>query len=100
MIDVRFQRGLELPAHGLWLDPWERKPFAFVSHAHSDHIGNHSETILSGPTAKLMRARLAGKRIEHVMEFGVAREVRGMRVTLLPAGHILGSAQFYLEEDG
>ena len=98
LIEVRFHRGLELPGHGLWLDPWERKPFAFVSHAHSDHIGNHSETILSAPTARLMRARLAGKRIEHVMEFGVAREVRGMRVTLLPAGHILGSAQFYLEE--
>jgi len=47
-----------------------------------------------------MRARLAGKRIEHVMEFGVTAEVRGMRVTLLPAGHILGSAQFYLEEGG
>ncbi len=34
------------------------------------------------------------------MEFGVTGEVRGMRVTLLPAGHIFGSAQFYLEEDG
>ncbi len=100
MIPVRFQRGLELPSHALWLDPWERKPFAFVSHAHSDHIGNHTETILSAPTAKLMRARLPGKRIEHVMEFGVTGEVRGMRVTLLPAGHILGSAQFYLEEGG
>jgi DNA ligase-1 len=100
LIPVRFQRGLELPSHALWLDPWERKPFAFVSHAHSDHIGNHTETILSAPTAKLMRARLPGKRIEHVMEFGVTGEVRGMRVTLLPAGHILGSAQFYLEEGG
>ncbi len=47
-----------------------------------------------------MRARLPGRRIEHVMEFGVTGEVRGMRVTLLPAGHIFGSAQFYLEEDG
>ncbi len=100
LIPVRFHRGLELPAHALWLDPWERKPFVFVSHAHSDHIGNHSETILSAPTAKLMRARLAGRRIEHVLEFGVAADVRGLRVTLLPAGHILGSAQFFLEDGG
>ena len=89
-----------MPGRGLWLDPWESKPFAFVSHAHSDHIGNHSETILSAPTAKLMRARLAGKRVEHVLEFGVTQQVRGMWVTLLPAGHIFGSAQFYLEEGG
>jgi Cft2 family RNA processing exonuclease len=100
LISVRFHRGLELPDHGLWLDPWERKPFAFVSHAHSDHIGNHAEAILSAPTAKLMRARLAGKRIEHVLAFGVTREVRGLRLTLLPAGHIFGSAQLYLEENG
>ena len=89
-----------MPGKCLWLDPWESKPFAFVSHAHSDHIGNHSETILSAPTAKLMRARLAGKRVEHVLEFGVTQQVRGMWVTLLPAGHIYGSAQFYLEEGG
>ena len=68
-------------------------PIAIIS-------ANHSETILSAPTAKLMRARLPGRRIEHVMEFGVTGEVRGMRVTLLPAGHIFGSAQFYLEEGG
>ncbi|HEX4083496.1 MAG TPA: ATP-dependent DNA ligase [Chthoniobacteraceae bacterium] len=100
MISVRFHRGLELPDHALWLDPWESKPFAFVSHAHSDHIGNHSETILSAPTARLMRARLAGRRTEHVLDFGVEKRVRGMRVTLLPAGHIFGSAQFFLEEEG
>ena len=100
MISVRFHRGVELPDHALWLDPWESKPFAFVSHAHSDHIGNHSETILSAPTARLMRARLAGRRVEHVMEFGVPGNVRGMQVTLLPAGHIFGSAQFFLEKDG
>ncbi len=91
---------MELPGQGLWLDPWERKPLAFVSHAHSDHIGDHAETILSAPTAKLMHARLPGKRIEHIMEFGVPGNLRGMRVTLLPAGHIFGSAQFFLEEDG
>lgn len=100
MISVRFHRGVELPDLGLWLDPSERKPFAFVSHAHSDHIGNHAETILSAPTARLMRARLAGKRREHLLEFGIATEVRGLRITLLPAGHIFGSAQLYLEHGG
>jgi len=47
-----------------------------------------------------MRARLPGRRVEHVLDFGVAAEVRGMHVMLLPAGHILGSAQFYLEHGG
>jgi DNA ligase-1 len=100
LIPVRFHRGLELPAQALWLDPWESKPFAFVSHAHSDHIAAHSETILSAPTARLMRARMPGRRVEHVLDFGIPTDVRGMRVTLLPAGHIFGSAQFLLESGG
>jgi DNA ligase 1 len=100
LIPVRFHRGVELPAQALWLDPADAKPFAFVSHAHSDHIGNHAETILSAPTARLMRARLGGERVEHRLEFGVPTEIRGLRITLLPAGHIFGSAQFFLEHEG
>lgn len=112
LISVRFHRGVELPAHSLWLDPWDRKDFAFVSHAHSDHIGNHAETILSAPTARLMRERIGSKRarkrssrrpserIEHILEFGTPFDVRGLQVTLLPAGHIFGSAQVFIEAGG
>ncbi len=98
LIDVRFHRGVELAGRGLWLDPWERKEFAFVSHAHSDHMALHGETIVSAATARLMRARLPGKRVEHVLEYGTMTEVRGMRMMMLPAGHIFGSAQFYMED--
>ncbi|HEX8311558.1 MAG TPA: MBL fold metallo-hydrolase RNA specificity domain-containing protein, partial [Chthoniobacteraceae bacterium] len=97
MIDVKYHRGIELPVEGLWLDPWDPKPFAFVSHAHSDHIGDHREVILSAGTSRLMQARLPGERREHVLEFGVPSEVAGLNVTLLPAGHIFGSAQIFLE---
>ncbi|HEY1582883.1 MAG TPA: ATP-dependent DNA ligase, partial [Chthoniobacterales bacterium] len=83
----------------IWLDPWDAKPFAFVSHAHSDHIALHDEIIVSERTAHLMQARLPGKRREHVLPFGEPNEVRGHRVTLLPAGHIFGSAQFFLETE-
>jgi len=46
-MDVRYERGVYLPDHDLWLDPWDAKRFAFVSHAHSDHIAPHAEIILS-----------------------------------------------------
>lgn len=99
MLDLRYHRGLELPAHGLWLDPWDARPFAFVSHAHSDHVGQHQEIIASRGTATLMKARLPGQRVEHILEFERTTELRGMRITLLAAGHIFGSAQFFLEDD-
>ena len=101
MIRVQYERGVYLPNENVWLDPLDPKSFAFVSHAHSDHIAPHEEIIVSERTSRLMQARLPGKRHEHVLPFGQPTDVRGLRVTLLPAGHIFGSAQFFLEkEDG
>ncbi len=97
MIEVRYERGVYLPAQNLWLDPWDAKLLAFVSHAHSDHIAAHQEIIVSERTARLMQARLPGERREHVVPFGALRNVCGLDLMLLPAGHIFGSAQFFLQ---
>jgi DNA ligase 1 len=99
--------GIHLPALRLWLDPHESQlgvEKVFISHAHSDHIGNHREVILSAPTAQFVRARLGGSRQEHVLAFGrpTPFEADGVRwrITLLPAGHIFGSAMSLIEADG
>ncbi len=99
--------GLRLPRPGLWLDPHraQRGPErVFVSHAHADHTAPHREVILTEATARLMRARIGGRRTEHILTFGEPREFAGpegaFRLTLLPAGHILGSAMILLEADG
>jgi len=97
MISIRYERGLEIPEHGLWLDPSDGKPFAFVSHAHSDHIASHGEVIATSATARLMRARLASAGQEHLLEFGQRARFRDIEITLLSAGHILGSAQALVE---
>jgi DNA ligase-1 len=96
VIDVRFERGIYLPQQDLWLDPWDAKRFAFVSHAHIDHIAPHDEIIVSERTARLMQSRLPGGRMEHVLPFGERRTMRGFDLMLLPAGHIFGSAQCFL----
>lgn len=99
--------GIHLPALGLWLDPRRRQSGperVFVSHAHSDHIGAHREVILSAATARLMRQRVGGQRLEHTPAFGEAACFNGggqpFRLTLLPAGHILGSAMAFVEAEG
>jgi len=96
MIEVRYERGLYLPREDLWLDPWDAKRFAFVSHAHGDHIAPHEEIIVSERTARLMQSRLPGSRTEHILPFGEKRMVHGVELMLLPAGHIFGSAQCFL----
>ena len=57
MIEVRFQRGLHLPELDLWLDPWDTKPWAFVSHAHADHFARHEKALCSTVTGALVRSR-------------------------------------------
>jgi DNA ligase 1 len=99
VIDVRYQRGVYLPKQDFWLDPLDAKCFAFVSHAHSDHIAPHEEVILSEQTAALMRKRLRGIRTEHCLLFRERQIVRGLDIMLLPAGHIFGSAQLFLFAD-
>ena len=100
MIDVRYQRGVYLPKRDFWLDPRDAKCFAFVSHAHRDHIAPHEEIVVSEQTAALMRNRLPGIRTEHCLLFRERQIVRDLDIMLLPAGHILGSAQLLLFADG
>jgi DNA ligase 1 len=98
------QGGVLLPELGLWLDShWPRTgpERVFVSHAHSDHVAEHREVILSAPTARLMQARVPGKRLEHVLGFGEARAFNGGTVPyelrMVPAGHIFGSSMARIE---
>jgi DNA ligase 1 len=97
VIEVRFQRGLHLPELDLWLDPWDAKPRAFVSHAHADHFARHDSALCSDMTAVLVRKRfhLAESRIEAV-SFHVPVVRDGFRLRLLPAGHISGSAMLHV----
>jgi len=104
----QYVRGaIHLPELALWLDAHQARGVGervFVSHAHSDHTAAHCETILSEGTARLMQARLGGKRVEHVLPFRELRRFDGpgmpFQITLLPAGHVLGSAMSFLEWQG
>jgi len=97
VIEVRFQRGLYLPECDLWLDPWDAKPRAFVSHGHADHFARHELAICSETTAAVIRARfgIAGARLDP-LPFQVPRVEDGFRIRLLPAGHVFGSAMLHI----
>ena len=86
-----------MPELDLWLDPWDAKPRAFVSHAHADHFARHESALCSDVTAALIHERfhLAENRIEPV-SFHVPVIRDGFRLRLLPAGHISGSAMLHV----
>lgn len=96
--DVHFRNGLWLPQIGWWLDAHHPVPRSFVSHAHFDHLAPHGEVLCSEGTARLMRARMPAERVERVLPFGQPHDLGfGATITLVPAGHIFGSAQCLIE---
>jgi DNA ligase-1 len=100
MIEVRHRGAVHLPGPDLWLDPHYSKPLAFVSHAHSDHTGRHERTIATRATLRLMEARMGPLHGETIpLPFGEVRGFEKFRMRLLPAGHVLGSAQCFVETD-
>ncbi len=98
--EVQYRNGIYLPQIDWWLDAAKPKPRSFVSHAHFDHLAKHQEVVFSPGTARLMRARLPGRRIERVLPFGQTAPLTAdgkTTITLYPAGHIFGSAQCLIE---
>jgi DNA ligase-1 len=90
---------IRLPQIGWWLDAHFPTDRSFVSHAHFDHLAAHGTVLLSQTTARLMQARMPGKRSEIVLSFHERWEdPSGLcSFTLVPAGHIFGSAQALVE---
>lgn len=74
--------------------------YTFISHAHSDHMpGNRKSSVYcTENTLKLMQRR-GYNGDATVIGFHESFETEHARITLYPAGHILGSAMFYVESD-
>jgi Cft2 family RNA processing exonuclease len=82
----------------LYIDALKKKEFGFISHAHIDHIANHKKILCTKITADLIQLRLRNPKCL-VLPFLVQTEINSAQITLIPAGHILGSAQIFIETD-
>lgn len=98
-LPFHYDKQVYLPELDLWLDSTQTRDFAFVSHAHSDHTGRHRRVLLSAATRALYEHRLGRPRRErqtHALPFHQPLAFDDQEITLLPAGHVLGSAQLAL----
>ena len=95
------ERGLYCGAGDFYIDPWMPVPRAVITHAHGDHARWGCESYLcSDEGARVLRTRIGpDARIESVA-FGTPVSINGVRVSLHPAGHILGSSQIRVEHRG
>lgn len=93
--------GLFCPEGCFYIDPSRKVERAVITHAHADHARAGSQRYLAArPGLGLLRERLGPKPIIDTLEYGEVVTINGVRVSLHPAGHVLGSAQVRVEKDG
>ena len=97
---VQRPQGLYCPPGDFHIDPWRAVPRAVITHAHADHARRgHAAYLATAVSAGVLRARLGDITLQG-LAYGEAVMVNGVRVSLHPAGHVLGSAQVRVEHGG
>ncbi|MEO1248518.1 MAG: ligase-associated DNA damage response exonuclease [Pseudomonadota bacterium] len=95
--------GLFVVPGGFHIDPSQSVGRAVVTHGHADHARPNNQAVLATPeTLDIMRARYgqdAGRLLEPIA-YGETRRIGEVYVRLVPAGHVLGSAQIVLDYRG
>ena len=94
-------RGLYCPAADTYIDPWQPVDRAVITHAHGDHARWGSRHYLAAQAgARVLRTRLGDNASLQFLEYHEPVVINGVRIELIPAGHILGSSQVRLEHQG
>ena len=95
------ESGLYCPAGDFYIDPWRRVDRAVITHGHSDHCRwGMGRYLCAEPGLAILRARLGKDAPIDPIAYGDSVTINGVRVSLHPAGHILGSAQVRVEVGG
>ncbi len=92
--------GLYCPAGDFHIDPSQPVPRAVITHGHSDHARIGMGCYYAVPEClPILRWRL-GEQDYRAQAYRELFELGTTRVSLHPAGHVLGSAQVRIEHDG
>ena len=95
--------GLWCEPGGFHIDPGRAVERAVVTHAHGDHCRPGHHALLASPeTAHIAQVRYGDTafRAIQVLDYGKPIRIGGVTVSLVPAGHVLGSSQVVIEAGG
>jgi len=93
--------GIYLPAADAWVDPSRPVARALVTHGHADHArGGHERVWATPETLAIMEARYGPQPGGTGVAYVESVMLGDIKVSFVPAGHVLGSAQILLERRG
>ena len=92
--------GLYCAAGDFYVDPWCPVDRAVITHAHADHArAGHRKYLAATDGAQVLRQRLGDISVDFIA-YGESIDINGVKVSMHPAGHVLGSAQVRIEYGG
>ncbi len=91
--------GLYCPAGDFYLDPQQPVARAVLTHAHGDHARPGSEHYWASAASGPILAHRLPEAACTLLDYGETCRLGAARISLHPAGHILGSAQVRIEVD-
>lgn len=84
-----------------FIDPWKPVARAIITHAHGDHARRGSVRYLTTVDGwHLLKSRMDSDAVIDSVNYGDTLHLGGVKLSLHPAGHILGSAQVRVESRG
>src|SRR5438552_9208155 len=93
-------RGIYCEASDFYIDPWKPVHRAVITHAHSDHAYfGHDLYLAHRQSIPVLKYRLGNINVQS-LEYNEILLHNGVKISLHPAGHIIGSAQVRVEHEG
>jgi putative mRNA 3-end processing factor len=95
------EKGIYCKAGDFYIDPWRPVDYAVITHAHSDHARTGNRHYLAHDfSAPILRLRLGQDISLETLPYEKVITRNGVKISLHPAGHIVGSAQVRVEYKG
>ena len=92
--------GLYCRAGGFYIDPWGPAERAVLTHAHAAQPNSAGSYLVAKSGERLVRSVAGPESAVESVDYGAPITIGSTRVSLHPAGHILGSAQVRIEHAG
>ena len=96
-------KGLYCKYGDFYIDPVQPVTTAVISHAHADHAVSGNNTVYAtAATLAFMQLRYGKNafRTSVAVCYNQPVQIRDVKITFIPAGHMLGSAQILMEYNG
>lgn len=94
-------KGIYCKQGNFYIDPWEPVDFAVTTHGHADHVKWGNKNYLCHELTKpILTTRYGLEDNIQTLPYHNPIEINGVKLSLHPAGHVIGSSQIRLEYKG